>query len=242
MATLRERLRFQNLVFDLDGTLVDSLPGIEASLRAALARLQPERVLAPGALRPHIGPQLPVIMASLWPELAPVEIAALVAAYREHYLAVSCAQTAAFPGVTALLGEWQQAGARLFLLTNKPRAQAEMILNQHGWTALFAEIGCPDDEAHPFTSKAAGAVSLRERRGLAPASTLLVGDAADDVQAAEAAGFAFVWAAYGYGTVAGHGISFGEIPAQIGAFAELRPLVFSPDPHPPTDDHPQSLR
>jgi phosphoglycolate phosphatase len=235
-------LRFRNLVFDLDGTLVDSLPGIETSLRAALARLHPERVLAEGALRPRVGPQLPAIMALLWPDLTPAEIAALVAAYREHYVAESCAHTAAFPGVTRLLEDFHRTGARLFLLTNKPRAQAEMILNRQGWTALFEEIGCPDDPDRPFASKAAGAVSLRERRGLAPPATLLLGDALDDSEAAAAAGFAFVRAAYGYGAPAGHGNSSGEILAEIGAFAELRPLVFLPAPNPSTDDHPQPLR
>jgi phosphoglycolate phosphatase len=240
--TLPGSLRFENLVFDLDGTLVDSLPGIEASMRFAIARLHPQRTLADGALRPLIGPLLPKIMALLWPDLSPPEITALVAAYREHYLAESCAQTRPFPGVTELLGEFHRAGARLFLLTNKPRAMAEMILNRQGWTAFFEEIGCPDDSLHPFSSKAAGAVSLRDRRALAPASTLLVGDALDDSEAAAAAGFAFVRAAYGYGNPVGHGNSSGENEAQAGTFAGLRPIIFDLASQPPTDDHPQPLR
>ena len=230
------------MVFDLDGTLVDSLPGIEASLRAALAALYPQRVLAEGAVRPLVGPQLPLIMAALWPDFSQAEIAALLTAYRTHYLAESCAKTEAFSGVGDLLGEFYRAGARLFLLTNKPRGMARMILNQLGWSSFFQEICCPDDEKHPFASKAAGAVSLRDRQALAPASTLLVGDALDDAQAAAAAGFTFVRAAYGYGEAAGHGSSSGEIQAGVGAFADLRPFVFSQASNPPTDDHPQSLR
>jgi phosphoglycolate phosphatase len=242
VATPPGPLRFQNLVFDLDGTLVDSLPGIEASLRAALAARHPDRELAEGSLRPLVGPQLPLMLAALWPDLRAAEIAALAAAYRRDYLAGNCANTAAFPGVTDLLAEFHRAGATLFLLTNKPRVMTQMILSRQGWTGLFREIGCPDDERHPFADKAAGAVALRERHALAPASTLLVGDALDDAQAAAAAGFAFVRAAYGYGHAVGHGSSSREMAAGIGAFAELRPFVFSQAVNPAPDDHPQPLR
>jgi phosphoglycolate phosphatase len=234
--------RFRNIIFDLDGTLVDSLPGIEASLRAALAICQPNRSLPPGKLRPFVGPPLAGIIGALWPDLTLAEIGALVAAYRAHYLAESCAKTAAFPGVTGLLAELPEAGARLFLLTNKPRAQTEMILTRQGWTEFFAEIGCPDDARHPFGSKADGAVSLRDRHALSPTATLLVGDALNDAEAAAAADFGFVRAAYGYGESGGHGISYGKELAAIGAFAELRPLVFSPASKLTPDDHPQPLR
>jgi phosphoglycolate phosphatase len=236
------RLRFGNVVFDLDGTLVDSLPGIEASLRVAVARLHPRRTLAEGALRPLIGPLLPKIMAMLWPDLTPAEITALVAEYRADYLLENCARSAPFPGVSDLLQDLHAAGARLFLLTNKPQTMARLILNRQGWTPLFTEIACPDDPQHSFANKAAGAVSLRDRHGLAPAETLLLGDARDDAEAAAAAGFHFVRASYGYGKPAGHGNSSGEREAQIDTFADLRRLVFDPAPDLPTDDHPQPLR
>ena len=233
---------FANLVFDFDGTLIDSLPGIEASLRAALARCQPSRALAPGALRPRVGPPLARIIASLWPDLAAGEITELVAAYRAHYLAESCARTPAFPGVAAALEGFRAAGKRLFLLTNKPATQTSLILDRLGWRGWFEEVACPDDAAHPFASKEAGAVALRERHALDPAATLLVGDAPDDARAAAAAGFAFVGAGYGYGGL-GHGISSGEILTCVGSFADLKPLTDSQPPTAPdSHDHPQRLR
>ena len=233
---------FANLIFDFDGTLIDSLPGIETSLRAALARCQPSRTLAPGALRPRVGPPLGRIIASLWPDLAAGEITELVAAYRAHYLAESCAATPAFPGVAATLAGFRASGKRLFLLTNKPGAQTGLILDRLGWQGWFEEVSCPDDPAHPFTSKEAGAAALRERHALDPAATLLVGDAADDAKAAAAAGFAFVGAGYGYGEV-GHGISSGEILTCVGSFAGLKSLIESQPPAAPdSHDHPQRLR
>jgi phosphoglycolate phosphatase len=233
---------FANLIFDLDGTLIDSLPGIEASLRAAIARCQPGLALASGALRPHVGPPLAQIVSNLWPTLAAAEVADVVRAYREHYLAESCARVEAFPGVAAALETFHAAGKRLFLLTNKPATQADCILRQLGWRAWFEEVSCPDDPAHPFNDKPEGALGLRERKALAPAETVLIGDAQDDVRAAAAAGFAFVGARYGYGGV-GHGISSSEGARSIGAFAELAPLLdHQPPAAPDSHDHPQRLR
>ena len=230
---------FSGVVFDLDGTLVDSLPGIEASLRATLAAHQPGRVLPPGGLRPLVGPPLAGIIRALWPDLGPGEVAALVAAYRTHYLAENCAATPPFPGVPELLRDLHGARVRLFVLTNKPCAQTGLIFDRQGWTGYFEEVGCPDDPLHPFADKAAGAVSLRERRGLDPARTLLVGDAADDARAAEAAGFRFAGAGYGYGNVRGHGSSL-EGQMVIGTPAELRSLIL-PEPSRPAHDHPQPV-
>ncbi len=232
---------FTNLIFDLDGTLIDSLPGIEGSLRAALTHLHPARSLAEGTLRPLVGPPLAKIVAALWPDLTEGEIAALVAAYRAHYLAEGCAGTPAFGGVADVLAGFRASGKQMFVLTNKPGAQTRLILGTLGWQDWFVEISCPDDPAHPFTSKEAGAVALRDRHALDPAASLLVGDAEDDARAAARAGFAFVAAGYGYGG-AGHGISSGRGLASIGAFAELKGLV---DTHPPAatfHDHPERLR
>ena len=225
---------FANLIFDLDGTLVDSLPGIESSLRAALVRCQPGRTLDPGVLRPRVGPPLAGIIAGLWPDLSPEETAALMAAYRAHYLEESCAATRAFPGTRGVLTTLRAAGRRLFILTNKPAAQTRLILGALGWWDLFAEVSCPDDPAHPFASKQAGASALSERRALDPAVTVLVGDADDDARAAAAAGFAFVGAGFGYGG-AGHGISLERRLGCIDTLAELIPLLS-------VHDHPQRFR
>lgn len=226
--------RFANLIFDFDGTLVDSLPGIEASLRAAVAGRRPPLTVTKAALREKIGPPLPAMMAALWPELDPGEIPALVTAYRAHYLPVGCRWSEPFPGVHETLERFRAAGLRLFLLTNKPTAPTHAILEQLGWREWFTEILCPDDPEHPFTEKARGACDLRERHGLESASTLLTGDSMDDRGAAAAAGFAFAAAGYGYGGAAGHGIGFREeVWADLGAFVELASLVSGPPTSPP---------
>ena len=239
---MKPPLRYANLVFDLDGTLVDSLPGIEASLRVALALHQPALTLPAGALRPLVGPPLADIVRAFWPHLGMREAAELVAAYRVHYLAESCAATGEFPGVTELLAELRAAGARLFVLTNKPRLQTEMILARREWTTFFEAVACPDDPRHPFTRKEDGARDLRERCGLAPHDTLLAGDAPGDARAAEAAGFAFAAAGYGYGFPGGHGSSLGENQTLVGNVAGLRSLLFSEPSFPPSHDHPEPLR
>ncbi|MBE7157631.1 MAG: HAD family hydrolase, partial [Rhodospirillales bacterium] len=135
------------------------------------------------------------------------------------------------------------AGARLFVLTNKPLAQTELILNRQGWTAFFDVVACPDDPRHPFSRKEEGAVRLAERAGLAPPDTLMVGDAPDDGRAARAAGWAFAAAGYGYGNLGGHGSSLEDGQTVVGRVADLRALLFAePSFLPPPHDHPESLR
>lgn len=234
--------RFANLIFDFDGTLVDSLPGIESSLRAAVAGRSQPLAVTQTALREKIGPPLSAMMAALWPELDPGEIPALVTAYRAHYLPAGCRLSEPFPGVGETLERFRAAGLRLFLLTNKPTAPTRAILERLGWRDWFTEVLCPDHPDHPFTEKTRGACKLCERHGLDRTRTLLTGDSKDDRDAADAAGFAFAAAGYGYGGAAGHGTGFrGEVLANLGAFVELAPLVFGPlilPPLPPRHDHP----
>ncbi len=243
MTSLRPpSLRYPHVVFDLDGTLVDSLLGIEESLRAVVVVHQPTLTLFPDALRPRVGPPLASIVRALWPPLEEPAVAELIAAYRTHYLADGCAATTAFPGAAELLAELHAAGARLFVLTNKPLAQTAMILNRRGWTAFFEEVACPDDPRHPFACKEDGAVRLRERAGLAPPDTLMVGDAPDDARAARAAGWVFAAAGYGYGNLGGHGSSLDENQTVVGRVADLRRLLFAEPSFPPSHDHPEPLR
>ena len=242
MTPLLGPLRFPNVVFDLDGTLVNSLPGIEGSLRVVLARRRPAVALPPEALRPLIGAPLRTILRELLPAVDDQEVAALVAAYRAHYLAESCADTEPFPQAGALLADLRAAGARLFILTNKPRAQTEVILNHQGWTPYFEEVSCPDDSRYPFAHKAEGAVSLRGRRSLDSAGTLLVGDAVEDARAARAADWAFVAAGYGYGNLGGHGSSLDKNQTVVGRVADLWPLIFADLSSSLSHDHPEPLR
>jgi phosphoglycolate phosphatase len=190
----------KNIVFDLDGTLVDSLPGIVESARAAISAALPEAEIP--ELRPVIGPPIATMFARLWPELEPERMARLLAEFRAHYDTEGCLQSKPYPGVGEVLTRLGAAGKKLFVLTNKPVQPAQRLLAHLGLEKLFTEIMSPDSTMPPFRSKTEGAGNLQRKFGLLPGETLLVGDGRDDAEAARACGFGFVAVCYGYGDAA----------------------------------------
>ncbi|MEI6070553.1 MAG: HAD hydrolase-like protein [Verrucomicrobiae bacterium] len=190
----------RSVIFDLDGTLVDSLPGIEYSARTAIGSVLPG-VPMPD-LKAIIGPPVAAMFARLWPDLDPEKMAQLVAAFRSHYVEKGCLDSRPFPGVTETLSRLQAAGLRMLVLTNKPVAPTNTILGTLGLAEFFTGVLAPDSPESPFASKPDGARALMRRFALDPGQTTLVGDGADDAAAADACGFRFIAAAYGYGAAA----------------------------------------
>lgn len=111
-------MHFESIIFDLDGTLVNSLSGIEASARYAVEKCLPERKLP--ALRELIGPPIATMLAMLWPDLDQDRLKAVVTAFREHYDVQGCLLSELYPNVAETLDHLRHCGLRLFVLTNKP--------------------------------------------------------------------------------------------------------------------------
>lgn len=191
----------RNLIFDLDGTLVDSLAGIEHSVRLAVAEVLPATTAMP-SLRSVIGPPISVMFARMWPDLPSSTIQRLLASFRSHYAAQGCLRTTPFPGVPETLLGLSSYGFRHFVLTNKPAKPTEKILAHLGIERFFVAALSPDSIEPPFPSKPAAACYLAEKFALDPKNTTVIGDGLDDAAAADACQFSFIAAAYGYGTAA----------------------------------------
>lgn len=214
--------RVEAILFDLDGTLVDSLPGIEASLQWAVAQCLPGRTL--GQIRDFIGPPLPVMLGRFWPDLAAEELAHVVETFRAFYDAEGCRKSLLFEGVADTLSKLQEHDLALFVLTNKRAAPTRTILELNGILERFRAIVSPDSQTPPHSSKPAGALALQRRYALVPENTIVVGDGVDDADAATACGFRFVAADYGYGRVTER---TGRAPfASLKTFSELEALVW----------------
>lgn len=188
----------KNGIFDLDGTLVDSLEGIEFSVRNAMESVLPEKEMPD--LRAIVGPPIASMFAREWPELSPKKMARLLAVFREQYAREGCYKSRLFPGVVGTLERLHSSGMRLFVLTNKPHGPTRKILDFHGLGKFFTDTLSPDSMEPPFCSKPEGARILMERFELEPCETFFVGDGEDDVVSAAECGFHFIAAAYGYGT------------------------------------------
>lgn len=196
-ARSRARLPFGAVLFDLDGTLVDTAPDIADALNAALSdeglRPVPERFV-----RNRIGHGTrELLRQTLGADATPERIERLLERFHHHYAAHCGRRGRLFAEAAATLTTLRNAGVKLALLTNKEARFAEFVLRVHGLDAAFDARVCGDTLA---TRKPDGAVVAHalKQLGVARRRTLLVGDSETDVQTARNGGVA-VWAvSYGY--------------------------------------------
>lgn len=127
------------VLLDLDGTLSDSRPGIEACLRAAMAEMG--HPLDPTAeLGWAIGPPTEDVFGRLLAPFGDARVAQSVAAYRRHYAAGGWSDNTPYPGIAAALAALEGAGLALYLATSKRIDFARMILEHFDFARHFSGI------------------------------------------------------------------------------------------------------
>jgi phosphoglycolate phosphatase len=178
-------------IFDLDGTLVDSLDDLHASVNHALRAVGlPPRSRA--EVHGYVGEGARILLErAVAPEVHLLEPA--LAAWRAHYEVHCLDHTRPYPGLEALL-----AGARraLAVHTNKPGDMARKILAGLGLLPRFAVV-TGGDEA-PRKPDPTGVREIMARAGASPAETVFVGDSRVDAATARAAGVSFVAVTWGF--------------------------------------------
>lgn len=184
-----------SVLLDLDGTLVDSAPGILGSLRRAIteAGLEvPESALGTHLLGPPLYRSLPPIMGD-------EATAAVVPIYRRIYGDGGYLDGTPYPGVDELLHGLAEAGVTLSLATSKAEPFARSILDQHGWTDLFTEVvGDTLSGERPTKASVVGEALRRLGRPTSGDRPLMVGDRVHDVEGSREHGLDCVGVAWGY--------------------------------------------
>lgn len=185
----------RSVIFDLDGTLVDSAPGILSSLSYVISKfnLRPARALDASL----IGPPLPKLLSGLFPELSHASISSLSATFADHYDSIGCLSSAPYPGVVDLLSQLASSHCSLFLVTNKRIEPTLAIVEYLGWTAAFSSIaGCNSSGA--VLPKSDSLSLLLARGTFIKDSVLYLGDTYSDFVACQTVSIPFAFAGWGY--------------------------------------------
>ncbi|MEZ5963034.1 MAG: HAD-IA family hydrolase [Planctomycetota bacterium] len=187
------------LLFDLDGTLVDSLPDIAASVNHVRAANGLPR-LDDGAVASMVGDGLNVLLRRALPGLGAEACADAAALYHDHHLEQCTRLVRPFPGVSSCLARWHADGTAMAVVTNKPLEFAGRILDalalRRYLSVVVAGDSTPTKKPHPGPCLHAldqlGARDASKRRGT------MIGDSVQDLRAGKAAGLRTLAVLFGY--------------------------------------------
>jgi len=187
-----------HLLFDLDGTLTDSSPGIIRCIEHALAVLGHDPEDAQRARR-LIGVPLPDIFQTLLDSTDEQAIERAISAYRARYHDVGMFENALYPGVADALEQLYGSGHTLQVVTAKPAVSARRVLDHFGIARFFRAVHGPDLDSRSHRKAESVRAALR-LTGSDPTATIMIGDRVEDVEAAREQGLPAVAVAWGYGT------------------------------------------
>jgi phosphoglycolate phosphatase len=186
------------LVFDWDGTLVDSIRRIVTSLQYA-SKTAIDVDISENHARSVIGLGLVEAVAALLPELDQdqhsAELERVADAYRQHYLYENEIEAPLFDGVDDMLEALRSKGYTLAVATGKSRAGLDHALRDHGFEALFAITRTPTESR----SKPDPAMlnEIMAKTAFSPQHTLMIGDSEHDLKMATNAGVASIAVTHG---------------------------------------------
>lgn len=188
------------VIFDVDGTLVDSQADILASMAAAFAS---EAMAPPSreAVLGIVGLSLPVAITRLLPEGEPAQIDRMVEAYKNAYLGLRVTggpeASPLFPGIPALLDRLsERENLLLGIATGKSRRGLAALLDGHGLTRRFVTTQVADD--HPSKPHPSMIFTALMEAGVDAADAVMIGDTSYDMDMARAAGVRGIGVTWGY--------------------------------------------
>lgn len=191
---------FASVIFDLDGTLLNTIDDLADSANWVCAQLGwPSHTVS--EYRYFVGNGIPKLVERFTPESCrtPETLAKALALFDERYAAHKADKTAPYPGIRELLTHLQRAGIRYGVVTNKDHAAAVGVL-QHYFGALVPYVQGRIDALPPKPAPDTTRL-LMKTLGAAPENTLFVGDSNVDIATAKATGLASCGVLWGFRTL-----------------------------------------
>ncbi|MEO0107584.1 MAG: HAD-IA family hydrolase [candidate division WOR-3 bacterium] len=192
----RTGARYSVLLFDLDGTLVDSAAGVVKAVRHAFEAIG-QRVPDEQNIVANIGRPLRDFPARLGYDLDEERRQEFVSRYRAFYSAHCTEDTTVFPGVRTGLGRLRESGLRLAVVTTKIQEQAEKVTQALGLVQYFESISGWSD-GQKMKPDPEPILRTLDRLGTRPDQALMIGDSEQDILAARAARVDSCACLYGY--------------------------------------------
>lgn len=192
-------LTYQAVLLDLDGTLVDSAPGIVSTIAFTLKELGHPVPPMKELLR-WVGPPLPESFATR-AHVPAGDIPEAISIYRSRYLDVGAYDAKLFDGVGVFLRTLKDSGAAVALATSKPTTPASIMLEHFTLTDYFDVIACAaDDESRGRKDQVIeDALAGLRAKGLPTTTSVMVGDRIHDVEGAEVHKIDTIMVRWGYG-------------------------------------------
>jgi len=214
MPSANTPFRVESLLFDLDGTLIDSIPDITRATNSALTALN-----LPAAnqddLRSWVGNGAAILIKRALTDQVdgepdPILFKKALALFFDYYIEEVFVESTFYPDVTETLENLKARKFKIACVTNKPMQHTQALLKQSGIKSLFDYIVAGDT----LTAKKPDPAPLLyacDKIGVPPRKSIMVGDSINDIQAAKNAGIPSIGLTYGYN----HGIDLSQNRADI---------------------------
>lgn len=191
-------MKYNHVLFDLDGTLTDPKIGITKSVQYALSK---SNIIVENLdeLEPFIGPPLATSFREFY-GFTEEEAWEAVRNYREYFADTGIFENELYDGIPELLAHLAENGAELIVATSKPQVFAERILKHFGIDSFFsAVVGSGLDGT--MSDKSEIIRFILDQYRPVPAETVMIGDRKHDIIGAHNNGIASIGVLYGYGSV-----------------------------------------
>jgi len=191
-------VKYKNILFDLDGTITDSSPGIINSYLHSLDKIG----LAESdidVLRSYIGSPLRAYYTERH-NLSTADSDLAVKHFREHYTETGLFENTVYPGMAEFIDRLEESGFRLYIATSKPLEFAITVLNHFNLKEYFNSIHGSDMSADnkPKDKLIADALLMN---GLCKNESIMIGDRYHDINGAKLNGIDSIAVTYGYGSI-----------------------------------------